>query len=35
MSAPDFDAFTALLDEPPKSVAGLDKLFAKKAPWLA
>jgi uncharacterized protein (DUF1778 family) len=28
-----FDAFTALLDEPPASNAGLERLLAVKPPW--
>jgi uncharacterized protein (DUF1778 family) len=30
-----FDRFLALLDEPPKYNEGIERLFAKKAPWLA
>ncbi len=28
-----FDAFTALLDEPPASNSGLERLLAVKPPW--
>jgi uncharacterized protein (DUF1778 family) len=30
-----FDAFTALLDKPPASNAGLERLLAVKPPWAA
>jgi uncharacterized protein (DUF1778 family) len=35
LSADDFESFTEMLDQPAKSIEGLDKLFEKKAPWLA
>lgn len=35
LSADDFESFTERLAQPAKSIDGLDKLFEKKAPWLA
>lgn len=31
----EFDAFVAKLDAPPQHNPGIERLFAKRAPWLA